>query len=148
MGAKNETLALAALSSGQLARVRTEISGAAYVATTIELLKSTVFSVDIENGTELPGQFNLGQNYPNPFNPTTTISFEILQAGTSNVSLTVYNVLGQAVRTLLSQELTDGNYQVEWNGRNDNGQQLASGLYLYQLRVNDLIQSKTMVLMK
>ena len=148
LGVQNERLTLSALRDGQFVKVRAEISGASPRATTVELLQGSVLSVAVEDEFNLPRQFTLNQNYPNPFNPVTTISFDVLGATPANVSLTVYNVLGQAVRTLLVGELTGGKYDVEWNGLNDAGQRLASGIYLYSLRVNNAVQSKTMVLMK
>ena len=148
LGAQNESIVLTSLSNGQLASVRAELSADGYKARTIELLKNNVASVHVEGEGSVPKQFVLEQNYPNPFNPTTTISFEVLDVNQSAVSLTIYNTLGQSVRSLLANELVAGRYQVEWDGRNDSGQQLASGLYLYQLRVNNQVQSRTMVLMK
>ena len=148
LGLNNESLTMADLSEGQFAKIRTEISGASHRATTVELLSGSILSVGIDSELDMPQQFSLNQNYPNPFNPVTTISFDVLGSDVANVTLTIYNVLGQSVRTLLASELRGGHYEVEWNGRNDAGQQLASGMYLYSLRVNELVQSKTMVLMK
>ena len=148
LGVQNERLTLSDLRDGQFVKVRAEISGASSRATTVELLQGSVLSVAVEDEFNLPRQFTLKQNYPNPFNPVTTISFDVLGATPATVNLTVYNVLGQAVRTLLVGELAGGSYDVEWNGLSDAGQQLASGIYLYSLRVNNAVQSKTMVLMK
>ncbi len=148
IGFQHEALPLASLVAGQFAKVRTEISGTSHLAITVELLRGSVLSVSVDDDLDVPRQFNLNQNYPNPFNPVTTISFDVLGTDVAAVSLTIYNVLGQSVRTLLAGELSGGRYEVEWNGKNDAGQQLASGMYLYALRVNERVQSKTMVLMK
>jgi hypothetical protein len=95
----------------------------------------------------LPVQFNLEQNYPNPFNPVTTINYNLQKS--SPVELTVYNVLGQKIRTLVSSKVQAmGSHSVNWDGRNDNGTQVASGVYLYQLKTGDQVEMKKMVLMK
>ncbi len=99
----------------------------------------------------LPATFNLYQNYPNPFNPTTKIDFDISHGeikGVSNVKLDVFNVLGQKVKTLLDQPLGPGTYTVEWDGKNESGSTVATGIYLYRLKVGDKQQSKKMVLLK
>ncbi len=76
----------------------------------------------------------LHKNYPNPFNPTTMISFSILDE--SKVNLSIYNIKGQKVKTLVNESLVKGIHQVLWNGRNDNNRSVASGVYLYKLNVN------------
>ncbi|MBX2819544.1 MAG: T9SS type A sorting domain-containing protein [Rhodothermaceae bacterium] len=148
IGPDNEALTIAALSDGQFAKIRTELTGATRKATTVELLSGSVFSVSVDDEFRLPRQFSLNQNYPNPFNPVTTISFDVLGSDASSVTLTIYNVLGQSVRTLIASELNAGSYAVEWNGTSDTGEQMASGMYLYSLQVNGLVQTKTMVLLK
>lgn len=101
--------------------------------------------------TPLPTNFHLAQNYPNPFNPTTTIEFTLGtpgQTGSHRVDLNVYNILGQQVNELVSGTLPAGNHQVTWDGTDDAGRQVASGIYLYRLRVGDASQSKKMLLLK
>ncbi len=78
--------------------------------------------------------FNLN-NYPNPFNPSTTISFDIT-AENSKVSLTIYNLKGQKIKTLFNNELEKGNHSIIWNGNNDLGIPVSSGIYYYKLEVN------------
>ena len=90
--------------------------------------------------------YKLNQNYPNPFNPTTQISFEMPER--SIVRLEVYNILGQKVRTLVSNELNAGLHTCEWNGLNDAGQRLSAGVYVYQLKAGDFTQTKKMLLLK
>ncbi len=94
----------------------------------------------------IPGKFNLSQNYPNPFNPGTEISFTISKS--SQVELTVFNVLGQRVITLLSDQLTEGTYNVNWDGTNNDGNVVSSGMYLYRLTSGEQSQSKKMILTK
>ena len=92
-------------------------------------------------------EFKLNQNYPNPFNPTTTISFSLPEA--SRVTLAVYNVLGQKVRTLINNQLaTAGLHAKQWDGRDDAGRQVASGIYFYKLEAGNFSSIKKMVLMK
>ncbi|MFQ5650838.1 MAG: T9SS type A sorting domain-containing protein [bacterium] len=95
---------------------------------------------------ETPRAFELMQNYPNPFNPTTTISFQV-QAQTS-VTLSIFNVLGQQTRTLLEQTFAPGVHTVSWDGLDDNGQAVPSGLYVYQLRSGRAVISKKMILIR
>lgn len=94
----------------------------------------------------LPRLFRLEQNYPNPFNPETRIAYSIPQAGL--VRLAVINILGQTVRILGDQYLEAGDYEEIWNGRDDNGEPVASGVYFYRLTAESMSQTKKMVLLK
>ena len=93
---------------------------------------------------QLPTEFILSQNYPNPCNPTTTIQYQISKSGV--VSLKIYDVLGNEVATLVNEEKQPGSYEVEFQSRSS--QQLASGIYFYQLRAGEFVQTKKMVLTK
>ncbi len=92
----------------------------------------------------------LESNYPNPFNPTTHITFEIKTRG--HVTLRVYNVAGQVVRTLVNEELAAGRYDNRpfnvWDGTNDAGQQVGSGVYFYRLKATNFTQTRKLVLLK
>lgn len=91
----------------------------------------------------------LGQNYPNPFNPTTDISYQIPDGRSPNHStLKIYNILGQEVRTLVDEFQEPGNYTVTWDGKDENGVDVASGFYFYRILVGDFTATKSMVLMK
>ncbi len=94
----------------------------------------------------LPEAFHLAQNYPNPFNPSTTIKFALPTA--SNVTLKIYNINGQLVNTLVSENLSAGYHNVSWNGKNMNGQHAASGLYFYQITAGEFQQVRKMMLIK
>jgi len=94
----------------------------------------------------LPSDFVLSQNYPNPFNPTTRIAFDLPTK--SLVTLTVYNVLGQRVITLVNEKLAAGKYVADWNGRSSGGNEVASGIYFYRLHSEQFTQTKKMVLLK
>jgi len=103
--------------------------------------------VEDETGDrERPSEFVLSQNYPNPFNPSTKIGFTLAKSGF--VTLQVYDVLGREVRTLVSEELSSGYKSVIWDGRNDEGDEVASGVYFCQLKVGDFSQPKKMLLLK
>ncbi|MBD3402733.1 T9SS type A sorting domain-containing protein, partial [candidate division GN15 bacterium] len=109
-------------------------------------LYNVVTDVEDTPDEELPLGFELQQNYPNPFNPTTTIEFSL--PSQSRVRLDVYNVLGQRVNTLVDKELSAGSYAVEWNGRNNAGTPVATGVYFYRLTTDEYTSSKKMLLLK
>ena len=94
----------------------------------------------------LPEKPALDQNFPNPFNPSTEIGFDLPKP--SFVSLDIYDVLGRKVSTLISDHLTAGSKQVQWNGRDNAGAEVASGVYFYRLRIGDHVEVKMMVLLK
>ena len=94
----------------------------------------------------LPETFAVGQNYPNPFNPTTRIDFQVPAAGA--VELTIYNMLGQKVRTLVEQPFAPGYYHAEWDGRNDLGAPVSSGIYLYRFQAGAFQAVRKMIFMK
>jgi hypothetical protein len=103
-----------------------------------------VLGVDEEMG--IPDVFALQQNYPNPFNPVTTIRFDVPQE--SHVQMDVYNILGQRIRTLVNGTMQPGFHSVSWNGTNDMGKPLASGMYIYQIKAEGFVDVKKLVLMK
>ena len=83
----------------------------------------------------IPESYALEQNYPNPFNPSTTIQFDLPEAG--NVTLKIYNSVGQLVRTLAEGDYASGRYEAVWNGKEDSGAAAASGIYFYRLAVQN-----------
>lgn len=95
---------------------------------------------------DIPRTFTLSQNYPNPFNPVTNIKFTL--ANKEKVKIEVFNVLGQRIRTLIDKPLSGGEYTVKWDGRNDQGNMVASGIYLYRLKAGEFVQTRKMVLMR
>ncbi|MDH4223070.1 MAG: T9SS type A sorting domain-containing protein, partial [candidate division Zixibacteria bacterium] len=99
----------------------------------------------------LPERFTLKQNYPNPFNPSTTIQYRVRGlefGGFLHTTLSVYNILGQKVRTLVDEERLPGEYKVIWDGRDERGNEVSSGIYFYQLKTKDHTETKKMVLLK
>jgi hypothetical protein len=103
-------------------------------------------AVDDVTGSELPTKFDLRQNYPNPFNPTTRIEFDVPTK--SHVKLTVYNVLGQAVNTLVNEEMAPGNKVVTWDGDSQTGVKVSSGMYFYKIEADGFVSTKKMLLVK
>ncbi len=111
----------------------------------LELPASAVTSVS-DNAPVFVSEYALQQNYPNPFNPTTTISFAIPER--SNVKVIVYDMLGKEVATLLNEERASGAYNVVWNGLDDSGFQVSSGVYFYALETQNFSQIRRMMLIK
>ena len=97
----------------------------------------------------VPKSFELGQNYPNPFNPETRIEFGVPDEGRRvRIMIGVYNILGQRVRTLINKEYEPGYYHVVWDGMNDSGQQLASGVYILRLQSEFFVKTRKMLLVR
>jgi hypothetical protein len=94
----------------------------------------------------LPEKAALDQNYPNPFNPSTVIGFDLPKP--SLVSLDIIDVLGRKVTTLINEHLTAGSKRVQWDGRDNTGAEVASGVYFYRLQIGDHVEVKKMVLLK
>ena len=88
----------------------------------------------------------LSQNYPNPFNPTTTIAFNMPKTGNANLS--IYNVKGQLVKTLINGNVEKGPRQVIWNGSDNNNTKVTSGVYFYKLEIGNYKSVKKMLLLK
>lgn len=110
-------------------------------------------SVDENQRSLNPRRFFLGQNYPNPFNSATTISFTVDSKqktvhGESQVKLTVYNILGQKVKLLVDEKKPPGYYEVAWDGKNDSGKEVASGVYFYHLKTENYSQTRKILLLK
>jgi len=113
-------------------------------------------SIDVkdEKPVALPDQFVLEQNYPNPFNPETSINYSLSQS--ANVKITIFNILGQRVKTLVNSDLSAGRYSVSWNGSAENGRAVASGVYFYRLEAvnnsqtgnNVFVDTKKMLYLK
>ena len=97
--------------------------------------------VGVEDEKTLPTEFALEQNYPNPFNPTTTFRYSIPTQ--SKVVVKVYDILGKEIATLMDEEKSVGTYEITWNATN-----LPSGVYFYQLKAGNFIETKKMILLK
>jgi hypothetical protein len=111
------------------------------------LLTSKNYAVGIQPvGTEIPLKFELSQNYPNPFNPSTKINFALPKA--ENVTLKIFDITGRVVAVLINQKMEAGKYIVDWHGLDENNQQVASGVYFYQIVAGQNILTKKMIMLK
>lgn len=109
-----------------------------------------VEDMDVEiiysNAPELPVDYSLAQNFPNPFNPSTKIRFSVPQ--TSEVSIKIFNMIGEEVATLYYGQVNRGTMEVVWNGKNSSGYSMPSGAYVYRMKAGNFVQSKKMMLIK
>ena len=105
-----------------------------------------VLSMVDEILNSIPTEFSLGQNYPNPFNPVTKMDISLPLTG--DVTLVIYNILGQKVRTIFSGELNYGYHTMQWNGLDDQGLRVSSGVYFSEFRTRDHRKTKKMLLLK
>lgn len=100
----------------------------------------------VDHSTPVAKATSLKGNYPNPFNPVTTISFDIAQEG--HVSLDIFNVKGQKVKTLVNDRMTAGSHTIQWNGTDDNNKKVGSGIYFYNMKSGKYTNTRKMILMK
>jgi len=100
----------------------------------------------IDKFAGIPEIFALRQNYPNPFNPITTIAYDVPEM--TSVLVDIYNILGQQVRTLINRSHEPGYYRIQWDGTNDYGEVLPSGMYIYSIQASGFTSVKKLVLMK
>ena len=100
----------------------------------------------IDSQQLLPDKFTLDQNYPNPFNPITTLSYELPENGLVNI--TIYDMVGRQVKTLVNQRQDAGYKSLIWDATNDYGKPVSAGIYLYQIQAGEYMQTKKMVLLK
>jgi hypothetical protein len=100
----------------------------------------------ISNESIIPEIFALRQNYPNPFNPVTTIAYDVPEM--TSVRVDIYNILGQQVRTLINRSHEPGYYRIQWDGTNDYGEVLPTGMYIYSIQASGFTSVKKLVLMK
>ena len=103
-------------------------------------------AVEVSEGSVVPSGYVLSQNYPNPFNPETTIRYTLSETGA--VRLSLYNVSGQLIRTLVDGERAAGSYSVTWDGRDDMGRDVASGVYVGRMEVNGFSAVRKLVLVR
>jgi len=96
--------------------------------------------------TTIPNQFELYQNYPNPFNPVTSLRYDLPED--AQVNITIYNMMGRVVKTLINRSQTAGYMSVQWNATNDKNEIVSAGLYLYTIQAGEFRQTKKMVLLK
>jgi hypothetical protein len=113
-----------------------------------KLVRAGVIPGDVPDIAYAPEKlkFDLAQNFPNPFNPSTTIRYEI--ASPVHVRLMIYDVAGRLVRTLVDDERKPERYKVVWNGKNNRGQDVATGVYFYRLEAGSYVKTRKMLLLK
>jgi hypothetical protein len=107
-----------------------------------------VTSVEQNPGNILPVTIKLFPNYPNPFNSFTNIDYQIAGASYQDVELSIYNLLGQKVRTLVKQSQVGGSYSVSWDGTNELGGLVSSGVYIYQLNVSNVVNKQKLIMLR
>jgi len=100
----------------------------------------------VEENIVLPLEYSLSQNYPNPFNPSTVINYSVVEKG--NVKLVVYDLLGRKITELINDYQNPGKYTVTWNGLNNYGASVASGIYFYQITAGKFVDTKKMMLVR
>ena len=98
------------------------------------------------SAVEIPDHFSLSQNYPNPFNPETNIEYALSRD--TDVKLTIYNILGEKVKVLMDEHQTAGYKRAHWDGRDQKGEEVASGVYFYRLETKEFSKVKKMMLVK
>ena len=103
-------------------------------------------ATNVSEKEKSPYIFNLNNNYPNPFNPTTTIEYQLKSAG--KVIVSIYNTIGQLISMLVNENQTPGFYSVVWDGRNNEGAVVPSGVYFYYLVSGNFSQTKKMLYLK
>ncbi len=130
-------------SSGLRYSLVTSPSGALFCATQVGLYKSTQALTSVRSGYPVPSEVFLAQNYPNPFNPSTVIHYSIPVETYNCTSLRVYDILGREVAVLVNERKAPGNYEVKFDGS-----RLTSGMYFYQLRAGDFVETKRLLLLK
>ena len=110
------------------------------------------FIIDGENALStyleqlIPAQYALHQNYPNPFNPVTTVRYDLPE--NSLVTITIYDMLGKEISTIVNEYQDAGYKSIVWNATNDYGQSISAGIYIYQIKTKDFVQTKKMILLK
>ena len=108
--------------------------------------KDIYFEINLSDIKAIPVDFALQQNFPNPFNPSTEIRFDLPEA--DFVNLSVYNMMGQKIKTLTSENMTPGYHSIIWNGTNDSGSRVATGMYFYSINTSQFQSIKKMLFLK
>ncbi len=154
--------------SGQVARIKMRISPSTSTGNISEFSLQNVKAIDPlgriidvqlkgcpnmseinQKETDLPITFSLGQNYPNPFNPETTITYAISPVdGMLNVRLEIWNTLGKKIRTLIDETQSAGFYTLQWDARDDQGESVPGGMYLYRLQAGAFVEVRKMLLLR
>ena len=107
--------------------------------------------IDISNALSInenliPEQYALHQNYPNPFNPTTILRYDLPED--IQVRIMIYDIMGREVRTLMNVNQTAGYHSISWDAKNDIGEGVSAGMYIYMIQAGEFMQTKKMILLK
>ena len=102
--------------------------------------------LSLDGDGQLPTKFNLHQNYPNPFNPVTSINYQL--AGDAHVTLIIYDIMGQNIRTVVNEDQSSGFRSVVWDGKDNYNNPVSSGVYFYRIHADNYIQTRKMILMR
>lgn len=140
----NWTVPSMATDSGQVKIVQDNATGMDYSDASGNFIINTTTGInELRNLSE---NFVLYPAYPNPFNPETTIKYSL--PAQSKVTLKIYNILGEEIRTLVDEVQTQGSKSISWNGQDNYGQQVGSGVYIYSLKTNKTVLSKKLFLIR
>jgi len=132
---------------GEIVKLRfRKLTGEGTIKLNEVVVNETKIAVSGENLSLLPDRYDLNQNYPNPFNSETIIKYQLPE--NSKVEISIYNVLGQKIRILVNTDMKAGYHSVKWNGRNDAGIIVASGLYIMRIRANNFGKTKKMIYLR
>lgn len=136
---------------GQQTYMHVKLKGGGVTSFSIQDIKKITFDVTTggikdEKMLNVIKTFTLLQNYPNPFNPTTTIEYELPKSGMVDVK--IYDINGRLIRTMLNEHQEMGTHQIKWDSKNDAGTTVASGVYFYQIRFDNSVLSRKMLLLK
>ena len=134
-------LRLYSMSEGRELYVQANLDGSEYGVTPVTSGTAVVLSSDA-----VPMAYDLMQNYPNPFNPSTSIGFTLPESG--NVKVSVYDMTGRLVSTLVDANMDEGVHMVDWDGTDSSGAMVSAGVYIYALESSDMVMTKKMILMK
>lgn len=154
LGNLNKFLTMAELKQGQFVEVRALMGSGNTIFATKVRVQGLDITTSVESrpiGPVTPKTFSILENYPNPFNPSTTIRFSLPDenGGSIRTKLSVFNLLGQLIRTLVDEALLSGNsYEIQWDGRDANNNILPSGIYLYRLQAGSTTETARMTLLK
>jgi flagellar hook assembly protein FlgD len=102
--------------------------------------------IEMVNNHTIPVSYNLYQNYPNPFNPKTTISYQL--PAVSDVNLVIFDIAGRRINQWSYSNQQAGAYDITWNGKDQSGKTVPSGVYIYRMMAGEFVESKKMVLLK
>tara|TARA_Y100000739_G_C20408620_1_gene373439 strand:- start:137 stop:529 length:393 start_codon:yes stop_codon:yes gene_type:complete len=109
-------------------------------------LEEILNTLALGQNQNIPGRFTLHQNYPNPFNPLTTIAYDLSQ--NTEMNITIYDLMGREVKTLLHREQTAGKRRIQWNATNNQNQPVSSGTYILLVKHGEVTESRKMILVK